>query len=75
MSQKRRPDENNNRKQRQRKPDKSWKRESIPESDIDAELEAMMLRINQQLRCQCGIVYSENLEACTTCKAPNPHYA
>jgi len=35
MSQKRRPDENNKRKQRQRKPDKSWKRESIPESDID----------------------------------------
>ena len=48
--------------------------ESIPEAEIDAELEAMMLRINQQLRCQCGVVYSEHLEACTTCQAPNPLY-
>jgi len=38
MSQKRRQDEDANRKQRQRKPDKSWKRESIPEAEIDAEL-------------------------------------
>jgi hypothetical protein len=74
MSQKRRQDEDANRKQRQRKPDKSWKRESYSESEIDSELEAMMLRINQQLRCRCGIIYSEHLKACTTCQAPNPIY-
>ena len=74
MSQKKRKGEDNRSgKSRQRKPDKSWKRkDEVPESYLDAELQDMMLRINRQLRCSCGAIYADVLEKCNSCGKPNP---
>ncbi len=57
---------------RHKKPDKSWKRESIPTDVLEDELQDMVLRINRQLRCSCGVIYADVLAACTACGKANP---
>ncbi|MDA8718558.1 hypothetical protein N9M17_00875 [bacterium] len=59
-------------KERQKKRDKSWKKQEIPQHHLDVELQDMVLRINQQLRCSCGIIYADILACCTSCGKPNP---
>tara|TARA_A100001201_G_scaffold137815_2_gene128114 strand:+ start:4150 stop:4380 length:231 start_codon:yes stop_codon:yes gene_type:complete len=57
---------------RHKKPDKTWKRESVPTQALEDELQDMVLRINKQLRCSCGAIYADVLAACIVCGKANP---
>jgi len=60
-----------------RREDKSWRANSKPEyPEEDTELEALMLIINQQFKCNvCSIASSIYSPECNSCGEANPHPA
>jgi len=57
-------------KERQKKKEINLKNRDL--TPFRCGLQDMVLRINQQLRCSCGIIYADILACCTSCGKPNP---
>ena len=60
-----------------RREDKSWRANSKPTYDEEEdELEELMLKINQQFKCNaCGFISSIFMPECNSCGEANPNPA